>query len=261
MGDAYNLCHFRNGDQIHRRGIYAALPVGPSFGGGQKIPGNLLNSPKNAQALEALLSKTSIRRIAGFASCKCLLNLCKVNNSLFSAAFATWAPRLYDYYQGHISQLFMKHLTLQQNFTESVFTTCTFNFGPKTYCLPHRDFCNLSFGWCSITALGNFDPKKGGHLILFDLGLVIEFPPGSTILIPSAIFRHGNVELAPGEKRMSFTQYTAGGLFRWVDAGFQTLKNFQKEDPARKKLFDEQMKSRGQTGLNLFSTLAELKKI
>lgn len=38
---------------------------------------------------------------------------------------------------------------------------------------------------CAITTLSDYDPKAGGHLVLWDLKLVIEFPPGSTILILS----------------------------------------------------------------------------
>ncbi|KAJ7624191.1 hypothetical protein B0H17DRAFT_1151319 [Mycena rosella] len=52
-----------------------------------------------------------------------------------------------------------------------------------------------AWGWCSITALGDFDPNKGGHLILWDLRLAIRFPPGSTILIPSALLHHSNVAI------------------------------------------------------------------
>jgi hypothetical protein len=63
----------------------------------------------------------------------------------------------------------------------------TFNFGPQTVTFDHRDSGNLAFGWCAITAFGNFDPTCGGHLVLWDMKLVIEFPPGSTILIPSAM--------------------------------------------------------------------------
>ena len=77
-----------------------------------------------------------------------------------------------------------------------------------------------------MTALGSFDPKKGGHLILWDCHLVIEFPPGSTILLPSAILAHSNVSIASEERRYSFTQYTAGALFRWVERGFQKSVDF-----------------------------------
>jgi hypothetical protein len=65
---------------------------------------------------------------------------------------------------------------------------------------PHLDFANLAWGWCAITALGDFDPDKGGHLILWDLKLIIRFPPGSTILIPSTLIHHSNTSIHPHEK-------------------------------------------------------------
>ncbi|KAJ7310640.1 hypothetical protein DFH08DRAFT_918250 [Mycena albidolilacea] len=111
----------------------------------------------------------------------------------------------------------MAHSYFQRiNFAESIFAACTFNFGPRAITCPHLDFANLAWGWCTITALGTFDPDAGGHLILWDLQLVIRFPPGSTVFIPSAIIRHSNIGILSHEMRSSFTQYTAGGLFRWV---------------------------------------------
>lgn len=80
----------------------------------------------------------------------------------------------------------------------------------------------MAFGECSVTPFGSYDYKRGGHLVLWDLKLVIEFPPGCTILFPSAVLSHSNVAIARHERRYSFAQYTAGGLFRWVDQGFQT---------------------------------------
>ncbi|KIJ65753.1 hypothetical protein HYDPIDRAFT_64722, partial [Hydnomerulius pinastri MD-312] len=85
----------------------------------------------------------------------------------------------------------------------------------------HLDSANVSHGWCSIWAGGKFDPKKGGHMVLFDLKLVVEFPSGSTVLIPSSTVSHGNVPIADGETQVSFTQYCAGGLIRWVQHGFR----------------------------------------
>lgn len=140
-----------------------------------------------------------------------------------------------------------------------MWAAATFNFGPKVFTVKHRDYANLPFGWCSVTALGNFDPTRGGHLILWDLKLVIEFPAGSTILLPSAAISHSNTPIARGERRSSFTQYSAGGLFRWVAHGHQldslffedkSLEDMQtvaKENAARCKL-----------GLSLFSTFEEI---
>ena len=52
--------------------------------------------------------------------------------------------------------------------------------------------------------------------------MVIEFPRGSTIFIPSALITHSNLPIQPGERRMSFTQYTASGMFHWVAHGYRT---------------------------------------
>jgi len=90
----------------------------------------------------------------------------------------------------------------------------------------HKDHANLPYDWCAITALGSFDCTKGGHLIFWELGLVIQFPPGSTIFIPSASVTHSNTPIASGEKHFSMTQYTAGSIFRWVDHGFKSDKDY-----------------------------------
>jgi hypothetical protein len=84
---------------------------------------------------------------------------------------------------------------LRRNFPGSIFAMCTFNFGPCAVCASHIDFVNLAWGWCVITVLGNFDPDQGSHLILWNLCLVIRFPLGSTILIPSALICHSNVPI------------------------------------------------------------------
>lgn len=54
---------------------------------------------------------------------------------------------------------------------------------------------------------------KGGQLVLWEMCLVIEFPSGSCVLIPSATVTHSNIPVAPGGFRTSFTQYAPGGLF------------------------------------------------
>jgi len=40
--------------------------------------------------------------------------------------------------------------------------------------------------------------------------------------------RHSNISIRPGGDRYSFTQYTAGGLFQWVDHGYQTEEAYKK---------------------------------
>lgn len=135
---------------------------------------------------------------------------------------ATWAPGLYGFYQEMTDRLHHRHPNLDKVFPGGIFSAVSYNFGPQTVCYPHIDPGNLAFGECSVTPFGVFDYMKGGHLILWDLKMVIEFPPGCTILFPSAVVSHSNVSIGKHERRYSFAQYTAGGLFRWVDQGFQT---------------------------------------
>lgn len=137
---------------------------------------------------------------------------------------------------------------------KSVFTSVSFNMGPSTISWPHKDTFNLAFGWCAITALGNFDPDKGGHLVLWELGLIIRFPPGSTILIPSALLTHSNVPIQQGEERYSIIQYTSSGLFRWVYNGFKTDKDFNSSaTPEMKAKREEDRQARWGFGLSKFS--------
>ncbi|KAF8209351.1 hypothetical protein K438DRAFT_1493045, partial [Mycena galopus ATCC 62051] len=106
-----------------------------------------------------------------------------------------------------------------------------------------------------LQSAGEFNPEKGGHLVLWDcnLNLVIEFPTGALILIPSATLSHSNVPVQQGDKCASFTQFSAGCLFCFVDNGFRTEQQFEKEDPEG---FARAVGSKGEhwcTGLDLWS--------
>ena len=146
-----------------------------------------------------------------------------------------WTPKLHEHYAKCKNDLANQHPDLKFPLETSIFPTVTYNLGPQTVSYPHIDFNNLAFGWCAITALGDFDYEKGGHLILWDLHLVIELPPGSTILIPSAILSHSNVAIREHEHRYSVVQYAAGALFRWVDNGFRTLDSLSAKERAERK--------------------------
>lgn len=147
-----------------------------------------------------------------------------------------------------------------RNFPNSVWAAATFNLGPSTTCFKHRDALNLAFGWCSITSLGTFDHAKGGHLVLWDIRKAIQFPAGSTILIPSAAITHSNTTIQHGERRYSFTQYSAGGLFRWVDHGFQNETSYEAglSSERHSQELGERRKQL-KAGLTLLSSLAELR--
>ncbi|KIM35711.1 hypothetical protein M413DRAFT_58817, partial [Hebeloma cylindrosporum] len=176
---------------------------------------------------------------------------------LNAECLALWNPGFYDYCDAHIKQICEHNPRLIKNFARSAFPTAAFNFG-NVRTFKHRDTQNCPFGWCGITALGKFDPRKGGHLILWELKLVIEFPPHSTILIPSAMITHSNTPVAKGDIRNSFTQYCAGGLLRYVNNGFMIDRVLHRKNPAKFREMEAMKATRRQMGLGLFSTLEEL---
>lgn len=131
------------------------------------------------------------------------------------------------------------------------------NLGPQAISHVHTDHLNLAHGLCAITAIGDYDPVQGGHLVLWDLRMIIEFPPGSTIIIPSAILRHSNTVLgSDSERRYALIQYSAGGLFRWVECDYQTQKAFF----AAGHEFVQTGKQRWDRGIAMFSRWEALKK-
>lgn len=171
---------------------------------------------------------------------------------------AAYAPKLFNEYAQNIEALREHHPSLQYNFRNSVYPAIAFNFGPQTVTFMHTDTGNKANGLCAITSLGQFDPKRGGHLVLGQLRLVIEFPPGSTILIPSATVLHGNTPIQENETRMSVTQYAAGGLFRWVRYGFQSEKTLKKDHPDLVSELNSLKPTAWKAALDSYSTLSSL---
>ncbi|KAJ7776201.1 hypothetical protein B0H16DRAFT_1712578 [Mycena metata] len=229
--------------QVHRRGRHLPLFEGVSFGGGQKRPGNLRNTRLFNHLVKELLRSKSIRRIAGFQS----------------SGLALYAPKLYRYYCRILRALFDHHRDLVHIFDNSIFPAVTFNCGDAV-AFQHCNFLNLVHGLCPITSAGKFDHKRGGHIYLKQMRLVIEFPSGSTIAVPSGCVDHGNTPIQPDETRFSITQFAAGGLFRWVEYGFQTAKSLlaQVGGQAQRDAFDGVPGSRWRWALDLFSKVDEL---
>ncbi|TFK60200.1 hypothetical protein BDN72DRAFT_779712, partial [Pluteus cervinus] len=235
---------FPHGAQSHRRGNFVALPVGVSHGNGRLKPGNLLHPPERKELIQRLLDDKSIRRLACYQS----------------SVFSYYAPKLYAQYCHTLLRVFERDESLQRNFEDSIFPATSFNLGPATVSIDHTDASNVGYGLCALTAVGSFDSRQGGHLVLFDLGLMIEFPPGSVILLPSGILRHGNTTVQDHEERYSIAQYCAGGLLRWVKYGHQTaasIRNNNSKLKAKEILagLDGDHADRVEEALGLFSTL------
>ncbi|KAF9076439.1 hypothetical protein BDP27DRAFT_1357898 [Rhodocollybia butyracea] len=223
----------------NRRGNFGNLNAGVAHGGGRTRPANVVNEEANAAVIDTLINSAPFQRLSGYATAghRDYTSIAVCSLSVFSQA-----------------------TTLLSAFSTTVqWPQRRLIFGPRTVCLPHIDFGNLPFLWCWIWSLGWFNWRKGGHLVLWDFKLVIEFPPGTAIAIPSGICRHGNTRVGKNEIRYSFTQYSSGGNFRWVDHGFQTEEKYRASMTA-KEAEDERIRKKGRwkMGLNLFSTLDEL---
>ncbi|KAI0055042.1 hypothetical protein BV25DRAFT_1816180, partial [Artomyces pyxidatus] len=227
----------------HTRGRYPVLHAGFTFGGGPQAPHNVgKKDAKRVEARKRLTRNEAFIRLAGFAS----------------SAFRIAAPKLFTHYDTAIGDVKAGDSGLRPAFANSVFPTATFNFGPRAETLPHRDYQNVPYGWCAVTALGDYNPKLGGHIYLWELGLVVEFPPGATILLPSAVVTHGNTPIQEGETRKAFTQYCAGALMRWHAYGMRTERTLLEEVPGMKEALDQSWRERWRTAVCYFSKINEL---
>ncbi|KAI1784620.1 hypothetical protein LXA43DRAFT_976615 [Ganoderma leucocontextum] len=189
---------------------------------------NLTQTTHNQAILDSVMRKRAVHRIVNFSS-----SIMHVLN-----------PRMYEMYEYTLTKLCDRDPSLCRNFPGNPFAAATFNVGQHAVAYGHTDHLNVPNGWCTITAIGKFDSARGGHLILWNLKLVIEFPTGSTILIPSALLKHSNTHLHDPENEFqySFVQYSAGGLFQW-SAGRHFLQTG---------------KERWERGMKVFSKWAKL---
>ncbi|EJD42395.1 hypothetical protein AURDEDRAFT_43413, partial [Auricularia subglabra TFB-10046 SS5] len=86
-------------------------------------------------------------------------------------------------------------------------------------CILHRDSQNWPQGVCPIIVKGRFDHTVSGHFVLVEPKIVQELKSGDVILVLSSLVTHGNAPLKPGDIRLSWTCWMAGGLVRWLAAG------------------------------------------
>ncbi|KAJ7862662.1 hypothetical protein B0H14DRAFT_2349430, partial [Mycena olivaceomarginata] len=241
---------FPAGAYHHRRaygdgeGFPTALH-GFAFGGGREEVGNIkASSARNAAATEELLEDPNVIRIA---------------TSPLPLFEALCYPIFADYHRTK-QTLLQQNSSLRRTFPRSPFAAIAFNLGPVAVSPLHTDAGNKADGMCLISALGDFDPAQGGHLVCWDYDLIIRFPPGCSILIPSAVVTHSNTPIQAGEERFSIIQYSAGGLFRWVDNGFKSdrawLASATAKDVERR---EEKRRARCAAALKKFSLWKDVK--
>ena len=107
--------------------------------------------------------------------------------------FQTWAPRLHAEYRCCQEDYKQRCPEMQIPSNILPFAAVTANLGPKTICHKHVDAQNLSYGWCVVCAMGEFDSTMGGHMVLHDARIILEYGRGDIIFLPSAIMAHENI--------------------------------------------------------------------
>ncbi|KAJ7315540.1 hypothetical protein DFH08DRAFT_715411 [Mycena albidolilacea] len=252
MREARDKMTFPVGAYHHRRSYSDGFPTGSqgfAFGGGRENLGNIkASSAWNAAAMEELLEDPNVVRMTTYPIRPLFL------------PYQAFCYLIFADYHTTKQVLVRKNPGLRRTFTRSPFAAVTVNLGPVSVSLPHTDAANKADGMCLIGALGSFDADKGGQLVCWDYDLIIRFPPGCSILIPSAVVTHSNTPIRDGEERFSIIQYTAGGLFRWVANGFQSdrswLASASAEDLARR---EEERKARCADALKKFPLWKDVK--
>ncbi|SJL11850.1 uncharacterized protein ARMOST_15261 [Armillaria ostoyae] len=207
-------------NQPHHRGLFTAVNVGLSYGKGQPAPSMLNIQSDYTDFIWRLILQPSVQRIAAFASGH--RSTCGVPDSLHITK-TIWIISIESWEQ-----------------------------------LPY--FLGRFFPALLLTLAGTcrFDATAGAHLVLWELKMIIEFLHGATIFIPSATITHSNTAPAPGDQRLSFTQFCAGGLLRWVDNGFHMEEVLRQEDPEAYEAMQEAKNTQWKLGLGLYSSVDEL---
>ncbi|KAJ7062445.1 hypothetical protein B0H15DRAFT_794783, partial [Mycena belliarum] len=175
-----------------------------------------------------------------------------------SGVFRIFAHQLYDHFHHALGVYESQYKGSSRPFYFSVFSAATFYLGNKPRRVMDDD---LAWGWSAITALGDFNASNGGHIILWDLNLVVRLPAGSTILIPRALIRYSFVRIAPGESRYSLVQFTPAPIFRFAANGGRSDLDFARDASEKEHLDREARREAAQDGhiaQEMYSDLSEL---
>ncbi|KAJ7038472.1 hypothetical protein C8F04DRAFT_1256071 [Mycena alexandri] len=139
--------------------VFRSLCAGVTYNGTHAPNCPLPTKIREAFALDHLVRHVAVRHLAAFG------------NDVFTA----FAPAAYHLASELTTSLLKDDPTLTPPFP-GVFTTATFGVGPRIVGdVQHPGAA--PWCWIALTALGSFDPERGGHIIFWDLGRVLQFPP------------------------------------------------------------------------------------
>ena len=175
-----------------------------------------------------------------------------------TVGFAAAAPKLFDDYHTALTAT-LEHQNEKWTFPKTVLPIFTLNLPPNVICAYHKDSKDRAIGMCGIKVLGKFNSKTGGHLVLPELKLALEFPSGTVICIPSSTLAHGNLPVKEGESRASFTQFATAGTFHYHEYGYNTSDELKEKDKDKwDSLQGEHRSLAGLKQLRFFSRLEDL---
>ncbi|KAJ7689749.1 hypothetical protein B0H16DRAFT_1752807 [Mycena metata] len=207
----------------------------------EKSPGIVLN----ALLFFDLMSTLAMKRLLGYG------------NRLLQAFCPTAFDELADE-----KETFLKKIPDAVYPTDSsVYSAITFELGGchrRTLAVgvPYRF---LPGAWSILQSLGNYNGRHGGHVILWELGYVVRFPPGSTILIPTGVIHYSFVRVRENETRYSVLQYAGSGIPRWFRNGQNTDEAFAiKADEEKHAAREERRKAAHAAILDTFPLEEEL---
>ncbi|KAL8276693.1 hypothetical protein RQP46_010872 [Phenoliferia psychrophenolica] len=151
--------------------------------------------------------------------------------------FSDFYPAMHAYYEDLKASI---KASRGLNFLGGAFASVCLNTGNSVIAKLHRDHVNLLLGLCLILAMGDFDSRLGGHLVLLEAGVILELAPGDLALIPSAGITHGNLPIQKGERRNSMAFWTSGNVFLWKELGNRSMSKLSpKEQAAYMKMSKE----------------------
>jgi hypothetical protein len=131
-----------------------------------------------------------------------------------------------------------------------VFPTVCLNIG-RTVAAFHFDGQDFPGGMCAITCAGKFNWKAGGQLLI-RIGnrvYIFELPPGVPIFLPSAVFKHGNLELSEGESRHSVVFFMGFALAHYYFLNGRSMSKIESKEEVEQYLAG--MEKRWQSWINL----------
>ncbi|KAJ7916472.1 hypothetical protein B0H13DRAFT_1609353, partial [Mycena leptocephala] len=168
-------------------------------------------------------------------------------------------PRLLAYVRHTKDVLMANDPTLRDNCTGGAFPAVEFFLGSDESPPTLHDL-DMMWSWRALTALGEYNARWGGELILWDEKKIFKFPPGATFLFPGRLIRYSFTQVRCSfSSEYSFGQYAHAGLFRYVENGFMSEANFEAtawklQREARDRMRDARMVK----ALGMYSLLNEI---